>query len=102
MALAQRSQELQSLVRGLELFTQISQVAPVQDYIDENGLVKQIISLLGLPAKMIKSDAQVQQVREQRAAAQAQAMQMQQAMQEAQMAKDAAPMVKELNRGPTE
>ena len=33
---------------------------------------KQIISLLGLPAKMIKSDAQVQQVREQRAAAQAQ------------------------------
>ena len=102
MALAQRSQELQSLVRGLELFTQISQIAPVQDYIDENGLVKQIINLLGLPAKMIKSDAQVQQVREQRAAAQAQAMQMQQAMQEAQMAKDAAPMVKELNRGPTE
>ena len=102
MALAQRSQELQSLVRGLELFTQIGQIAPVQDYIDENGLVKQIINLLGLPAKMIKSDAQVQQVREQRAAAQAQAMQMQQAMQEAQMAKDAAPMVKELNRGPTE
>ena len=102
MALAQRSQELQSLVRGLELFTQISQVAPVQDYIDENGLVKQIINLLGLPAKMIKSDAQVMQVREQRAAAQAQMMQMQQAMQEAQIAKDAAPMVKELNRGPTE
>ena len=102
MALAQRSQELQSLVRGLELFTQIGQIAPVQDYIDENGLVKNIINLLGLPAKMIKSDAQVQQVREQRAAAQAQAMQMQQAMQEAQIAKDAAPMVKELNRGPTE
>jgi hypothetical protein len=102
MALAQRSQELQSLVRGLELFTQIGQIAPVQDYIDENGLVKNIINLLGLPAKMIKSDAQVMQVREQRAAAQAQAMQMQQAMQEAQMAKDAAPMVKELNRGPTE
>ena len=102
MALAQRSQELQSLIRGLELFGQVGQIAPVQDYIDENGLVKQIINLLGLPAKMIKSDAQVQQVREQRAAAQAQAMQMQQAMQEAQMAKDAAPMVKELNRGPTE
>ena len=28
MALAQRSQELQSLVRGLELFTQIGQIAP--------------------------------------------------------------------------
>ena len=102
MALAQRSQELQSLVRGLELFTQIGQIAPVQDYIDENGLVKNIINLLGLPAKMIKSDAQVMQVREQRAAAQAQQAQMMQAMQEAQMAKDAAPMVKELNRGPPE
>jgi hypothetical protein len=102
MALAQRSQELQSLIRGLELFGQVGQIAPVQDYIDENGLVKQIINLLGLPAKMIKSDSQVQQVREQRAAAQAQQAQMMQAMQEAQMAKDAAPMVKELNRGPTE
>ena len=102
MALAQRSQELQSLIRGLELFTQIGQIAPVQDYIDEEGLIKQIIRITGLPARMIKSDKEVQMIREQRAAAQAQAMQMQQAMQEAQMAKDAAPMVKELNRGPTE
>ena len=86
-------------MRGLELFGQIGQIAPVQDYIDENGLVKQIISLLGLPAKMIKSDAQVQQVREQRAAAQAQQAQMMQAMQEAKVAKDAAPMVRELQRG---
>ncbi len=100
MALAQRSQELQSLVRGLELFAQIGQIAPVQDYIDENGLVKSIIKLLGLPAKMIKSDGQVQQLRQQRAEAQAQQMAMQQSMAEAQMAKDAAPMVKELNRGP--
>ena len=102
MALAQRSQELQSLVRGLELFTQIGQVAPVQDYIDENGLIKQIITLLGLPAKMIRSDSQVAELREQRAAAQQEQAQMMQAMQEAKIAKDAAPMLKELNRGPTE
>ena len=102
MALAQKGQELQSLMRGLELFGQIGQIAPVQDYIDENGLIKQIIRITGLPARMIKSDKQVAALREQRAAAQAQAMQMQQAMQEAQIAKDAAPMVKELNRGPTE
>ena len=44
MALAQRSQELQSLIRGLELFGHIGQIAPVQYYIDENGLIKQIIS----------------------------------------------------------
>ena len=97
MALAQRSQELQSLVRGLELFTQIGQIAPVQDYIDEEGLIKQIIRITGLPARMIKSDKEVQMIREQRAAQQQQQMQMMQAMQEAKVAKDAAPMVKELN-----
>ena len=97
MALAQRSQELQNLIRGLELFGQIGQIAPVQDYIDENGLIKQIISLLGLPAKMIKSDKEVMALREQRQAQQQQQMQMMQAMQEAKVAKDAAPMVKELN-----
>ena len=102
MALAQRSQELQSLVRGLELFAQIGQIAPVQDFIDENGLVKNIIKLLGLPARMIKSDKQVAAMREERAMAQAQQAQMMQAMQEAKVAKDAAPMVKELNRGPAE
>jgi hypothetical protein len=104
MALAQKGQELQNLMRGLELFAQISPLAPVQDYIDENGLIKQIINILGLPARMIKSDKQVQELREQKAVAQQEQMQMQQAMQEAQIAKDAAPMVKEINNinGPTE
>ena len=97
MALAQRSQELQNLMRGLEMFAQISPLAPVQDYIDENGLIKNIISLLGLPAKMIKSDSQVAELRQERAAAQQQQAEMMQQMQESQIAKNAAPMVKELN-----
>jgi hypothetical protein len=97
MALAQRGQELQSLMRGLEIFGSIGQIAPVQDYLDENGLVKNIISVLGLPAKIIKSDAQVQQLREQRQAAQQQQMEAQQAMMESQMAKNVAPAIKELN-----
>ena len=63
MALAQRGQELQSLMKGLELFGSLAQTMPVMDYIDEDGLVKQIISILGLPAKVIKSDAQVQQIK---------------------------------------
>ena len=46
---------------------------------------------------MIKSDKEVKIIREQRAAVQAQQAQMMQAMQEAKVAKDAAPMVKELN-----
>ena len=99
MAMAQKGQELQSLMRGLELFGQIGQIAPVQDYIDENGLIKQIIRITGLPARMIKSDKEVKKIREERQVAQQQQMQMMQQMQEAKIAKDAAPMVKELNRG---
>lgn len=99
MALAQKSQELQSLVRGLELFGQIGQIAPIQDYIDEKGLVKQIINILGLPAKMIKSDGQVNQIRQERMMQQQQQMQMAQALQESQVAKNAAPMVRELGNG---
>jgi len=97
MALAQKGQELSSIMRGMEIFGSISQMFPVMDYIDDKGLVKQIIKTLGLPAKMIKSDAEVEELKAQRQEQQAQQMQMQQAMQEAQVAKDAAPMVKTLN-----
>ena len=46
---------------------------------------------------MIKSDQQVQEVREERAAQQQQAMEMQKQLQESEVAKNAAPMLKELN-----
>ena len=99
MALAQRSQELQSIMRGLEIFGSLGQTMPVMDYIDENGFIKQIIDILGLPAKMIKSDQQVQQIREERAAAQQQQMEMQQQLAESQMAKNAAPLAKVVQDG---
>ena len=99
MALAQRGQELQSLMRGLEIFGSLAQTMPVMDYIDENGLVKNIIDILGLPAKVIKSDAEVEQIRSERAEQEAQQMEMQQQMAETQMAKNAAPMAKVVQDG---
>jgi hypothetical protein len=69
------------------------------DYIDENGLVKNIIDILGLPAKVIKSDAEVEQIRTERAEQEAQQMEMQQQMAETQMAKNAAPMAKVVQDG---
>tara|TARA_B110000438_G_scaffold271852_1_gene290075 strand:+ start:440 stop:2056 length:1617 start_codon:yes stop_codon:yes gene_type:complete len=99
MALAQRGQELQSLMRGLEIFGSLAQTMPVMDYIDENGLVKNIIDILGLPAKVIKSDAEVEQIRADRAEQEAQQMEMQQQMAETQMAKNAAPMAKVVQDG---
>ena len=99
MALAQRGQELQSLMRGLEIFGSLAQTMPVMDYVDENGLVKNIIDILGLPAKVIKSDAEVEEIRTQRAEQEAQQMEMQQQMAETQMAKNAAPMAKIVQDG---
>ena len=99
MALAQRGQELQSIMRGLEIFGSISQALPVMDYIHEAGLVKNIVKVLGLPAKVIKSDQEVQQIRQERQAQQQQQMEIQQALQESQVAKNAAPAAKVLMDG---
>jgi len=97
LALAQKGQELSSIMRGLEIFGSISQVTPIQDWLDDKGLVKQIIKTLGLPAKMIRSDAEVEEIKAQRQEQQAKQAEMMQAMQDAKVAKDAAPMVKTLD-----
>jgi hypothetical protein len=86
-------------MRGLEIFGSLAQSMPVMDYIDEDGLVKNIISILGLPAKVIKSDQQVLEIREGRAQQEAQMAEQQQQMAETEMAKNAAPMAKELLNG---
>ena len=99
IALAQKSSELQSIMRGLEIFGSMAQAMPVMDYIDENGLIKQLINILGLPAKMIKSDAEVQQIREERAQQQQMQMEMQQQLNESQVAKNAAPLAKVVQNG---
>ena len=96
-ALAQKSQELSSIIRGLEIFASIGQVAPVTDYLDPRGLVKEIIKILGIPAKVIRSDAEVQQITEEKQAAQQQQMEMMNAVQESQVAKNVAPAVQAIN-----
>ena len=69
------------------------------DYISENGLVKQISKILGLPAKLIRSDSEVEQIRADRQAQQQQQIEMDQAVQESQVAKNAAPAAKVLLDG---
>jgi hypothetical protein len=64
------------------------------DYLDSDGLAKYIQKTLGLPAKVMRSDAEVSQIRKQRQQQQQQAAEQQQMMQEAQAAGSAAPMVK--------
>ena len=59
--------------------------------------MKQLIQVLGLPARMIKSDAEVDELRANRQEQQAQQAEMQQALQESQVAKNAAPVVQAIN-----
>jgi len=100
MALAQKGQELQSIMKALEIFGSISQIVPVQDWLDESGLVKHVSSTLGLPAKIIKSDAEVAQMREQKAVEAQQQAEQQQLLQETEMARNAAPLAKVISDGP--
>ena len=60
-------------------------------------LVKELINILGLPAKMINSDTEVQEIRANRQEQQAQQAEMMEAMQTAKIAKDAAPAVQAIN-----
>ena len=100
MAIAQKSQELQSVMKALEIFGSISQVVPVQDWLDESGLVKHLQSTLGLPAKLMKSESEVAQIRAEKAAQAQQQMEQQQMLQETEMARNAAPLAKVINEGP--
>ena len=94
LAKAQKSGDLNAVMRGIEIFGAMSQFAPVLDYLDADGLAKYVQNTLGLPAKVMRSDGQVRQIRKQRAEAEAAAMQQQQMMEEAKALGQAAPMVK--------
>jgi len=69
LAKAQKMTDLQSMLRGFETMLQMSQVAPVMDYLDEDGLVNYIVETTGMPARIIKSRNQVQRERQQKAEA---------------------------------
>lgn len=96
LAKAQKMTDLQSMMRGLEIMLQLAEVAPVMDYLDENGLVKYLIDVAGIPARVIRSDDEVADIRKQQAEqAQLMADQQQQA-QSAETMQKSAPMIKAL------
>ena len=94
IAKAQKSGDLSSIMRGIEVFGAIQQVSPVFDYLDVDGLVAHLKDVIGLPAKILRSRAEVEQMREQKQAQAEQMQQMQQEMQMAEAAGKAAPAIK--------
>ena len=67
------------------------------DYIDDDGLVKYLVDVAGMPAKVIKSNEEVAALREQQAQQQAQLAQQQQEMMNAEQAQKTAPLLKVLS-----
>jgi hypothetical protein len=94
LAKAQKLTDLQSMLRGFEVMMQIAEIAPVMDYLDTDKLVKYLVEVTGIPARVIRSDEEVAQLRrQQERQAEAQAAQ-QQEMMATEQARNVAPLVK--------
>ena len=96
LAKAQKSSELQSIMRAIEILGSLANVAPVFDYVNFDNLVKHLAEIVGMPQKLLKSQNQVNAEREQAAAQAAEQQQMAQMQQVAQAGGDIAPLAKAL------
>ena len=97
LARSQRTGDVQAILRSLEIITPLAQMLPVMDYLDGDKLVKHITDVLGVPRKVLRSDQEVAEIREQQAEAQAQQAELDRASQMAEAGGKAAPLLKELN-----
>ncbi len=94
LAKAQKLTDLQAMLRGFEILVQVSEVAPVTDYLDGDKMVQYLVETAGLPARVIRSGGEVEEIRRQQSEARAAAQQQQAVMQEAERANKVAPLVK--------
>lgn len=96
LARSQRTGDITAASRMLEMLAPLQQMAPVFDFLDVDKFVKHTQEVLGVPAKIMKSEAEVAQIREERAAQQQAMMEQQQQLEQAKAAGQAAPMVEAL------
>jgi len=96
LAKAQKSSELQSIMRAIEIMGSLSNVAPVFDHINMDKLVRHLTDIVGVPQKILKPQNQLNAERQQAQAQQEQIMQMQQLQQVAEAGGKIAPLAKAL------
>tara|TARA_Y100001937_G_scaffold72815_1_gene99046 strand:+ start:1708 stop:3336 length:1629 start_codon:yes stop_codon:yes gene_type:complete len=96
LAKAQKSTELSSITRAIEILGSLANVAPVFDYVNFDALVKHVADLVGVPQKILKLQSQVNAEREAKQEQAAQMQQMQQLQQVAKAGGDVAPLAKVL------
>jgi hypothetical protein len=96
LAKAQKSTELQSIMRAIEIMGSLSNVAPVFDHINMDKLVRHLADIVGVPQKILKPQSQLNAERQQKQQQQEQMAQMQQLQQIAQAGGQIAPLAKAL------
>ena len=96
LAKAQKSTELQSIMRAVEILGSLANVAPVFDYVNFDNLVKHLADIVGVPQKILKTQSQVNADRQAQAQQQQEMQQMQQLQQVAKAGGDIAPLAKAL------
>ena len=96
LAKAQKSSELQSIMRGIEIMGSLANIAPVFDFVDFDKLIKHLVDIVGVPKKVLKTSAQVNAERQQKQQQMEQMKQMQTLQQTAQAGRDLAPLAKAL------
>jgi len=96
LAKAQKSNELQSIMRGIEILGSLANVAPVFDHVNMDKLVKHLMDVVGVPQKVLKSESEVQATREEKQQQEQEAQQMAQMQQVAQAGGQIAPLAKAL------
>ena len=96
LAKAQKSTELSSIMRAIEILGSLSNVAPVFDHINMDKLVRHLADIVGVPQKILKPQNQLNAERQQAEAQQEQMQQMQQLQQVAEAGGKIAPLAKAL------
>jgi hypothetical protein len=96
LAKAQKSTELQAIMRGIEIMGSLANVAPVFDYVNFDKLVKHLMDIVGVPQKILKPQSQVNAERQQKQQQQEQMQQMQMLQQVAEAGGKVAPLAKAL------
>jgi len=94
LARAQKSSSLNSTMQALEILLPLAQALPVTDHLDPDGLVKHVTDSLGVPKTTLRSSREVAQMRQERAAAEQQAMQRQSEQEDVYTAAQAAQAVR--------
>lgn len=100
LARAQRQNDLQAIMRMFEIMSPAASIDPsVFDHVDFDGLVRHLLGVLHVPARVSQGEAQVMAKREQRAEAEQAQMQQMEALQTAEAMGAAAPAMKVLQQG---